>query len=296
MVGTDVVVDALDAATDPDDPPAWFEVYTEAEHRTIALVRHDDLSHLFGWVCPPECEAIGVSAGGWGRSQPGIDLDDPHDSSNAGEARRVRVIVVVDRAGGIGSRTMSGGGEVLDGRCRGGRLFDALQRCLGLPTDPPPLSSAGLIGDLWLAAVAGEQGSRAGRLSWPEVAALHPAARVLAECGHSLSQAEIEAVIRVAPQAWTWDRLRSDTVDGGGLSDLVAPDVAAWMDAGMFACWTLELHGDPRDLWGRAVSALGPDVVVHLADALDEAERAVAPAHESGGARRPPSRERPSAR
>ncbi|MDQ6782794.1 MAG: hypothetical protein M3063_05000, partial [Actinomycetota bacterium] len=214
-------------------------------------------------------------AGGGGRPQP-PDLNvDPVRSDADGPAsdlHRVRVIVVVDRRGAIGARTTLGDGRIVDGGCRGGRLFDALHRCLGLRSDPPPVSSAAMIGDLWLAAVVADGERRGRRLGWNEVAALHPATRALAEGGHSLTPAEIDAVVRVAPRAWTWERLQVDTVRGGGLSDLVAPDIAAWMDVGMFARWTLELSGDPRALWGRAASALDREAVLRLADALDAAE------------------------
>lgn len=281
MQEPEAVVDALDAATTHEDPPLWFEVRNGDETATMSLVRHDDLVQLFGWVSPPECDAIGVVAGGWGRPQPpDLDLDGlPPDPSarpsGADDAspfpQRVRVIVVVDRHGRIGARTTLGDGRTVEGGCRGGRLFDALHRSLGLPTDPPPVSSATMIGDLWLAAVVAD-GERLGRrLSWPEVTALHPATQVLVDHGHNLSPAEVDAVIRVAPRAWTWERLQAETAAGGGLSDLVAPDIALWMDTGMFARWTLELSSDPRALWGRAASVLDRDAVVRLADALDAA-------------------------
>ncbi|MGI8752893.1 MAG: hypothetical protein ACR2MN_11380 [Acidimicrobiales bacterium] len=179
---------------------------------------------------------------------------------------------MVDRHGRVGARTTLGDGRTVGGGCRGGRLFDALHRGLGLPTDPPPVSSAAIIGDLWLAAVVAEGERQSQPLGWSEVTALHPATQALMDHGHSLSDAEVDAVIRVAPRAWTWDRLQADTVSGGGLSDLVAPDIASWMDIGMFARWTLELLGDARTLWGRAASVLDHEVVVRLADTLDAAE------------------------
>ncbi len=264
----DAVVDALDATTTPEDPPVWFEV---RQDQTTNLVRHDDLAQLFGWVSPPECDAIGVVAGGWGRPQP-LDRDLDRVSPSSPELQRVRVIVVVDRDGLIGARTTLGDGRIVEGGCRGGRLFDALHRALDLPTDPPPVSSAVMIGDLWLAAVVTD-GDRLGRrLGWTEVSALHPAAQALADRGHVLSPAEVEAVIRVAPRIWTWERLRADTIDGGGLRDLVAPDIAQWMDMGMFARWTMELSGDRSALWGRAASVLDRETVVRVANALDAAE------------------------
>ena len=272
----EAVVDALDAATTDEDQPVWFEVSGSDETATASLVRHDDLAQLFGWVSPPQCAAIGVVAGGWGRPQPpDLDLDRLPSGSPVDQhpdLQRVRVIVVVDRHGLIGARTTLGDGPVLEGGCRGGRLLDALHRCLGLPTDPPPVSSAAMIGDLWLAAVVADGERRGRRLDWTEVTALHPATQALADHGHALSRAEVDAVIRVAPRAWTWERLQADTVSGGGLSDLVAPDIASWMDTGMFARWTLQLSGDPRALWGRAASILDREAVVRLADALDAAE------------------------
>lgn len=66
MATPDVVLDALEAATGPEDPPAWFEVFSDEVSRTLALLRHDDPGQLFGWVSATDCEAIGVVAGGWG--------------------------------------------------------------------------------------------------------------------------------------------------------------------------------------------------------------------------------------
>lgn len=266
----DAVVDALDAATTSADPPVWFEVRPD-QTDTMHLVRHHDLAQLFGWVSPPECDAIGVVAGGWGRPQP-PDLDPDRVSPSSLDLQRVRVIVVVDRHGLVGARTALGDGRIVEGGCRGGRLFDALHRTMDLPTDPPAVSSAVMIDDLWLAAVVAD-GDRLGRrLGWTEVTALHPAAQALADHGHALSPAEVEAVIRVAPRAWTWERLRADTISGGGLSDVVAPDIALWMDTGMFARWTLEISGDRRALWGRAASVLDRETVVRVANVLDAAE------------------------
>lgn len=268
----DVMVEALDEAVTPEGPPAWFEVYANESTKTMALVQHDDLSQLFGWVSPPDCRAVGVVAGGWGRPEIG-DLDGPPSPPDTTtDAQRVRVIVAVDRHGAVGSRTTLGDGAAVDGGCRGGRLFDALHRCLSLATDPPPTSSAALIAGLWLAAVVGEAERHGRPLPWEVVAAVHPATRVLADQGHALSLPEMEAVVRVAPRAWTWAQLRADTVDGAGLRELVAPDVAAWMDEGMFARWALDVGADPTVLWGRAASLLDSDAVLRLADALDAAE------------------------
>jgi hypothetical protein len=279
----DAIVAALEAATSDEDPPLWFEVRRDTAG-AAGLVRHDDLAQLFGWVSPPACDAIGVVAGGWGRPYlPEQDGDPllagaladrsaigPHEASP--EPQRVRVIVVVDRRGVIGARTTMGDGRVVDGGCQSGRLVDALRRSLGLPTDPPAMSSAAIIAALWLAAV-GAEGRRCGhRLGWAEVTALHPATQALVDDGHALSAAEVDAVTRVAPRAWTWERLRADTISGGGLSDLVAPGIARWMDTGMFARWSLELSGDPRVLWGAAASVLDHETVVRLADTLDAAE------------------------
>jgi len=273
MATPDVVLDALEAATGPEDPPAWFEVFSDEVSRTVALLRHDDPGQLFGWVSATDCEAIGVVAGGWGRPA-GLDLGGPAPCQPDGPAapQRVRVIVVVGRDGTVGSRTTLGDGSVLKGGCRGGRLFDAVHRSLGLPTDPAPVSSAPLIGDLWLAGVVSAGEGLGRRLGWAEVTARHPAVQVLIERGHPLRAAEVDAVIRVAPRAWTWERLQADTVAGGGLSELVAPSIAAWMDEGMFARWTLRQHGDARELWGRASSMLDDEAVIRLAQALDDAE------------------------
>lgn len=278
MPTTAQVVHALGHVVDHDDPPSWVEIHPTPDAEAATFVRHHDLSGLFGWVAPPGCWAVGVVAGGWGHTTPaGSEAPGP-DRRAAG--RRLRVIVVVDRDGAVSARTTFSDGDTLEGGCQGGRLVDAVRRCLRLATPPPPASSAMLLRNLWLAAVVAEGNGR-GRLSWPDVARLHPAAQVLTGDGHELTPDEFEVLVRVTPRVWTWDRMRVDTAQGGGLRDLVAPELAAWMDTGMFARWTLEAHQSPVDLWGQAAALLDPDAVVRLARSLDAAEAAAGPV-ESG--------------
>lgn len=272
------VVDALDQVI-PTEPPMWTEVHGAEDSDDARLVVHADLSELFGWVAPPGCTALGVVAGGWGRPTGddavagGGDVAADGGPPGRGIGERLRVIVVVDRTGELCARTTFGDGNFLDGGCQGGRLVDALRRGLGLATAAPPGSSASLLGNLWLMAlIAGGEGRR--RRSWPEAAQAHPAARVLTGGGHHLSLEETEALIRVTPRVWSWERMRLDTAAGGGLRHLVAPELAAWMDTGMFARWALEADDRPVDLWGRAAATLEPEAVVRLAQVLDDAEAA----------------------
>ncbi len=135
----------------------------------LRLLPPDDhpLTHLLGFVVPPEWWAVGAVCFGWARSM----------SAARGVRRRARIVTAVDRDGHEAATTTLDDGSVID-EPGTGMVQDALRRCLGLPTAPPAS----------------------------------------------------------APSAWRELRLRvvaGDTTAGLELS----PDVAAWMDDGMFSRW-----------------------------------------------------------
>lgn len=226
------------------------------------------LDALMGFTAPPQWLALGVSSAGNARrlDAAGVSRDaagEPHT-----EPERVRITLLLGRSGDAAA-LMRLGDEVvpLPGRPEG-TVADACRRALGLPTQPPPTSTLGLWTLTWLdrvVEVAG--GADAGhRLrTWPQVAAMHPAARPLrrpsALSAVAADRASDPAGLAVAAaglaDAWPWSRLRADPAVVDLPGPPVTPEIAGWMDDGMFARWLLaDLPGEADLL--AAVHALLP--------------------------------------
>jgi hypothetical protein len=225
------------------------------------------LELLLRLAAPPHWRAVGVSCSG--RAHPldarGRTRRGPHPPS-------VTVTLLVDRAGESAGLLREGQAvTALPGRPEG-LVADACRRAFGLPTTPPPPSTAELWALYWLDRIV-EVGSRAGAgpplRTWAAVAGLHPAVDTAPPPGRDPTPAEVAALARSAVRwaaAWPWARLRAEpaTLDLPWLDR--TPALAAWMDDGMWARWLLSglPHGD--DL--RA--AVHDLVCERLAAAIDE--------------------------
>ncbi|MGH9209385.1 MAG: hypothetical protein ACRD2C_01740 [Acidimicrobiales bacterium] len=127
-----------------------------------------------------------------------------------------------------------------------GLIGDACRRALGVPTAPPPASTAELWLRLWLDRVV-EAAVFSGRddckLGWNDVVALHPAATLGSggRGGAMAGPAALDDPYAVAEmtlalaERWDWARLRRDPEVLAFAGPPVTPDLAAWMDDGMFA-------------------------------------------------------------
>ena len=202
----------------------------QARHpQRVAVV---PVADLLGWTAPPEVDAL-VFLGGGRAFHLG---DDP-----PAEGPEVRVVVVLDRAGRRAGR-LRVGAAVEHRPPGGGRLLDALQRCLGLPTDPPAGSTGRLLATLWLGALA-TPGSPTGPhpegrlLGWPRVLRRHPVAGALAADDPGLGEGALEQAAVAGPEAWTWEALREATASSGVLDVACPAELAGWMDGGMFSRW-----------------------------------------------------------
>lgn len=226
----------------PDRPPGHVEVVP--------------VDTLLGWDAPPDVDTLvfvgegtASTAGAAARSLPPEGSGPP----------TVRVVVAVDRAGHEAGR-LRVGTTVEHRPPAGGRLLDALHRCLGLATPPPAASTAGLLAALWLGALADHHG--APRLGWAAALRLHPAAGALdAAAGDStgsLPEAALEEAIVAAPRVWTWDRLRVATAELGTLDLLCPAGLAGWMDEGMFARWVTGSTATVAALAAAAEAATAP--------------------------------------
>jgi hypothetical protein len=212
------------------------------------------LDALLGFVAPPEWHALGLTCSGQALAQPGDPADVDHP---------VRVTTLLTRAGRAVTVLRAPGRARRLTEAPGGALGDAMHRVLGLPTAPPPSSSAALWVTWWLdriveAALTAPPsvhwpvpgplpGSPAG---WAAVAGRHPACP-FAPPGRGPRPATLAAAARDLARRWPWSRLRTDPrmrvtfVVGGAdgdvatLPDLPPQAIADWMDDGMYARWLL---------------------------------------------------------
>lgn len=213
------------------------------------------LDHLLGFVAPESWSALGLVCYGW--ASPASDEGRPSEHP---ERRRVRVVSLLDRSGDERATTTLDDGTVLD-EPGAGTVSDALRRCLGLATPPPPVGSGELFAAMWLTSIAG-----AGRrLTWTEAVMLHPAMQVLRAGGHRPQVGEVVSCGRSLARAMPWGELRLRAAAGvrdGGIG--VSADLAAWMDDGMFARWVLGGLPPFTPLLRRCATVLAPEVLRRL--------------------------------
>jgi hypothetical protein len=236
MTPLEELLDTLDRAVSPDDPPFLVAAFGAAHDGGI-LVTDDDVSHLLGWRVPEECWAVGLVGGG--RRIP-LDRSGPPPNWSSGDQpeRRMQLCCLAGRDGAVATLLRSPDGIVTASGEAEGRVIDALRRTLGLPTPPPERDTADLLAILWIEDLlaAAHDGVA---LGWPQAAGLHPAMRVLASEGHDISPEHVSMVARVATAAWSWENLRLQASQEDWLRELVPAKLAEWMDEGMFARWVL---------------------------------------------------------
>jgi hypothetical protein len=240
---------------DPDDPDAvgfGFRVLGAGEH---------PLDHLLGFVAPPAWSALGLICFGW--ASPPSD-DGGGRPSEHPERRRVRVVSLLDRSGDERATATLDDGTVVD-EPGSGTVSDALRRCLGLATPAPPVASGELFAARWLQAIAASDR----RLTWSEAALLHPAMQLRAATGFRPQPEELVHTGRSLARTLSWGELRLRAAAGqvdDGVS--VPPDLAAWMDDGMFARWVLAGLPPFPPLLRRCARVLAPEVLRRLRRAL----------------------------
>lgn len=206
--------------------------------RTLETGTHP-LDVLLGFRAPKAWAGLGVVCFGWA-APAADDVDPSRHTARRRPSRhparcRVRVVTLVDRKGREQGTATLEDGTVVD-EPGSGTVSDALRRCLGLPTAPPPVGSAELFAAHWLVSVAGATPPPA---SWREVASLHPAMRLLAAGGHRLRTDELVGGGRTLHRAMPWEQLRLRAAAGRDDGLGIPPDIAEWMDDGMFARWAL---------------------------------------------------------
>ena len=195
---------------------------------------------LAGFTAPPEWFGVGVLLTGW-----------KHDLTGQREKERARITTIVCRDGAAvdAVRTEADGLRMMEGEAVG-RVPDTLRRVLGLPTAPPaPGDLDEWMAKCWLQIVLTQtkRGKRAPKLRWREVAALHPAIDTV-----GADPADLAVVAPDLASKMTWERFRRIHAEDGD-------DLAAWMDEGMFARWSVQGYPSVAELLRRAQRRLTPD-------------------------------------
>jgi hypothetical protein len=216
---------------------------------------------LAGFTAPGSWSAFGIRARGRARH-----LDHPE-----AEPQATAVTFLLDRAGEEAS-VLRVGHDVteLPGPAVG-TIPDLARRSLGLPTAPAPESTSLLWTAIWLDRVLERwcQPHRRRDLtaSWGQIAVLHPAV-------HSPSPPDVVAfadpaslisVARSHAASASWTDLRRSPVPLALPDGPLPREIAAWMDDGFFARWTIgafpsvaTMTADLRQLLGET---LGPQLV-----------------------------------
>jgi hypothetical protein len=208
----------------PGATPVWVSIHGPGGHPTV-----DVEADLAGWLAPPSCVAVATSATGRAFA---LDGGEPPPAGVA------QVTCVMDRGGHVAARTVLGDGRVVHDAPHGGLTIDIMRRTFGLATDPPAQPSDTFISAIWLTRVL-EEAEPGQRLGWQAMAALHPTVEVVALAGEKVPPAKVGWLLRLAGQAWTWERLRAQATGSDVLAEIVPPHLAAWMDEGIFSRWLL---------------------------------------------------------
>lgn len=194
---------------------------------------------LVGLDAPPDWLAVGVV--GHGRLRV-LDDAGPVTAAAPQVLGHGRHVLLVARGGAWATRLTRDDGSLPHAEeGRGpvggpvGLLADACRRALGLPTPPPPTDTGPLWAALWLDAVVAAAGG-AIVPTWPDVAAHHPAARLLLDTADGdRVAAELLGLGRRLAQERSWRRLRDACAAGTWPVPGLDPGEAGWFDLGAFA-------------------------------------------------------------
>jgi len=248
--------------------PVWVEVRDlPGADADFSLCFLEDPQGFLGREAPPDCLAVGVVATGK-VTVADSEIEAPVPLA-PGVTTGIRMCCLVTRDGLVGWRMTLPDGRSLAQAPTEGRLLDCLRRCLALPTPPPPVGAGQLQSVFWLAAILEEVHRTDRKLSWREVVRLHPAAELLGGFDASADlQPDLPELIRIAGDSWSWELLRQQAVSDRWAKELVSPDLAAWMDEGMFARWILGALPGPDELVARIRPQLVPSAARRLAHAV----------------------------
>lgn len=210
----------------------------EAQLEVLTLDGDHPASVLLGASVPSDTAAVGVVTTGWS-----VPADDRVDRVP------VRSTVLVAADGQVAGRLAGGGATAVPAAPAGGLVMDLLRRAIGCATDPPAAPLVELLACTWLAQLAVCHPEA----SWAELAEVHLALQVTPD--RSANEL-VEVALEVADELG-WAGMRR-VVRTGGWPGVCQADVAAWLDDGAFARWTLGSFPPVADLLAAAVAGRDP--------------------------------------
>ena len=259
------------------DPPVVVGSSSTTDEVAVRPLEGDDpVGALVGERVPDHWDVVALVA--TGRTY-ALDADRPVDTARAHrgpEVGRVLFTHVVARTGASAAVVQPFDGEpqvlpTVPG-APAGRADDALRRMLDLPTAPPSHDVAELWALQWIDAVLSTAHRDPGRsLRWPQVARLHPAARVASRDPllASLLPRDLVRLGRAFARVTPWSFLRHDCAVGRWSVEGIDPSAAAWMDDGMFSRWTMQqfpfLDDELDDLDGLLAPSVADQIRATLA-------------------------------
>ncbi|MHB8505189.1 MAG: hypothetical protein ACYDEN_05640, partial [Acidimicrobiales bacterium] len=78
----------------------------------------------------------------------------------------------------------------------------------------------------------------------------------------------LETVVRRTPGVWTWEQLRHAAATNGSLAELCPPELATWMDVGMYARWVMAETAPVEQLLDAAQDRVDGDAYQQLTASL----------------------------
>jgi hypothetical protein len=263
--------------------PVWLELRAGPDG-DLDEVMVESEAGLLGMTADPSSFAVGVVAGARLRR-----LDESVEVPTllrGGLQGGVRLACVMARTGRIGWHMVLPDGSPFDQPPDEGRMLDTMLRSLGLATAPPPRPISLLETAAWLATLLAVTSDQR-RLTWRQAVAVHPA--VLAAFGRSPQGWPVFNVERSAcgrgggetPEGWDpeeavrtagasgeWEQLRLAAARGAAPWIALEPELAEWMDEGMFARWILDGLISVEEMVAAARSCLVPSGARRMAHLL----------------------------
>ena len=238
----DQLLDGLHAG---DVPPALLHVTAGDsegfELGVLPLEGRHPTGMLLGTVAPPEWHAVGLACGGW--------ASHASDRGKADRRRtRAHIVTILARSGEFAHRMRLDDADLvgvpaerLNDDTPDGEQIDLLRRCLGLPTDPPPCTSAVYWAIVWMAEIVATPAEEL--TTWDDVAACHPAVPLLRRSpGASaplLDPLQLVPIARAFARVFDWPRIRQLVGEDHFDLDELEPEDADWFDDGAFARFLL---------------------------------------------------------
>lgn len=238
----------------PDVGPSLVRLRSAGHDHELALAPAGPrgvLADLLGTSAPDRWWAVGVVVDGTARTLPdGWGPSGPLDPARAGPPEgRVRAAVLCARDGATASVLRRHGADpVRTSSPPGvpgpvGRVVDALRRTLDLPTPPPDTGTGWVAAQVWLHRV-----------------------HALALDGGRVDVALVESLRPPVPASWT--AVREQRAAGAWVELDVTPELATWMDDGMFSRWCGVSFPEPVEVLAALAELVPASVVDHLAARL----------------------------